>query len=389
MGDFVKRILRYLFIFIFCFMGANNFVLAKNTVCRYTASNIKVYNTTNKHLQEASVDIEITITPKGKLTFRTPTHSKGVTTNLVARDDFLDVKDFIKSNKHTACPKELAVTTSPHFNNVPEPSVGAAYIAYETYVFATLGNFTSEQTNKIKDITGDATIGDATVATNKKNDNENMKTSVKGNYEKKQKQIEKPEAASPQELIGCGLLGEQTLNIIKKLFRFSRFGIPILVVILGLMDFLGIVFSGEEKNFKEAGNRFVKRLIAGVVVVFVPYILTTLINLSGIPGDYDLKTDELFCAFSDLETKTVGEQAEESTRNVCQNQGSKESCDAKASSGCKWNESESSCYQEKSVGEQASESTRNACENLTDQDSCEDNQSLGCRWDTLSNKCVK
>ena len=308
-------------------MGLNTVVLAKSTVCRYSASGILVYNTSNKNSQSSTMSLEFTITKKGELTVKKTSNEGDNYASIVPRTDFITAKNFIRSNGKTACPSQLAVVTSPHLKPSVDYATGVAFNTYETYVFTTVGNFSNEQISKMKDITGDATKSDASTAYNKKNDNVNMKTDIKGSFEKNQSSVVKPETASPQELIGCGLLGENTLNIIKKLFRFSRFAIPILVIILGLTDFLGVVFSGEEKNFKEAGNRFVKRLMAGVLIVFVPYILTMLINISGIPGDYDLKTDELFCAFNGASGLTIRTVADHPTTDDCtQYNGNKEEC---------------------------------------------------------------
>lgn len=51
--------------------------------------------------------------------------------------------------------------------------------------------------------------------------------------------------------------------------------IPLILIILGIIDFTKIVISGETKMAKNATLAFLKRLIAGVAIFFVP----TIINL--------------------------------------------------------------------------------------------------------------
>ena len=236
------------------------------------------------------------------------------------KTDFLPAENFIKSNKKTKCPPKLysmaALGGKIEDNSIMEAirnflkSVGVPTSQdindfSFTNVYLSTGRFTDEQKSKIIS-ENTPKLDNETLLSLTKHENEDLTTSVKGNYAKNQKEVNEKVLPTKldddsKELVGCGLFGENTLPLMKKIFRFLRFGVPVLVIILGLMDFLGIVFSGEEKYFKEAGSRFLKRLFVGVIIIFVPYVLTFIINLSGLMKDYNIETDELFCIFGNTE----------------------------------------------------------------------------------------
>lgn len=79
----------------------------------------------------------------------------------------------------------------------------------------------------------------------------------------------------------CGIFGDETWKIIQSLYGIVKVIIPVLVVILGMIDFASVVFSGEDKDMKLAGQRFIKRIIIAVVLILLPPILRFVFNLVG------------------------------------------------------------------------------------------------------------
>ena len=65
------------------------------------------------------------------------------------------------------------------------------------------------------------------------------------------------------------------------LWNIIRFGIPVLIIIFGMLDFAKVVLSGEEKSMKEALNKFLKRVIAGIIVLLAPVLIQTIFNIVG------------------------------------------------------------------------------------------------------------
>lgn len=94
----------------------------------------------------------------------------------------------------------------------------------------------------------------------------------------------------------CAILGEELGNMVKAAIDLIQLAIPIIIIILTIIDFTGIVLSGEDKNFKAAGTKFVKRLLIGAAIIFLPMLLTFIIDMSGVLVPYGIERNELFCS---------------------------------------------------------------------------------------------
>lgn len=95
----------------------------------------------------------------------------------------------------------------------------------------------------------------------------------------------------------CALLGAEDgplRTMVKWIINLAYIAVPLLIVILTIVDFSSTVLSGEEKNFKAAGTKFVKRLVIGVAIIFLPMLLTFIIDLSGVLGP--VTKNQLFCS---------------------------------------------------------------------------------------------
>lgn len=105
----------------------------------------------------------------------------------------------------------------------------------------------------------------------------------------------------------CALLGgteSKTVALVSWAFKLIRLGIPVLIVILGITDFLKILLSGEEKVYKESFNKFVKRIAIGMAFLFVPYLLFFVFQLSGVGEQYNI--DNFYCGIIDQVSGTKG-----------------------------------------------------------------------------------
>lgn len=68
-------------------------------------------------------------------------------------------------------------------------------------------------------------------------------------------------------------------NLIGTIIRIIRIAIPIVIVLLGTIDLGKAVIAGEEKDIKAAQGIFIKRLIYGVLVFFVVWIVQAIFGL--------------------------------------------------------------------------------------------------------------
>lgn len=64
--------------------------------------------------------------------------------------------------------------------------------------------------------------------------------------------------------------------------QYIRIIVPILIIVLGTLDFAKAVLAGKEDNMKKAQSTFVKRLIAGIIVFFVPLLVDVIMDLADI-----------------------------------------------------------------------------------------------------------
>lgn len=78
-----------------------------------------------------------------------------------------------------------------------------------------------------------------------------------------------------EELIGPSLMEQLNgyMTIIKIL-------IPILLIVFGMVDFGKAVLAQDEQKMKAAQSTFIKRLLIGVIIFFVPTIINLLLNIA-------------------------------------------------------------------------------------------------------------
>ena len=76
-------------------------------------------------------------------------------------------------------------------------------------------------------------------------------------------------------------------------FKFLRFVVPALIIILSTIDFVGVVASGEDEKLTKAKKNFVIRLIVGVVILLLPFILELILKIAGILGADESLSDSV------------------------------------------------------------------------------------------------
>lgn len=64
--------------------------------------------------------------------------------------------------------------------------------------------------------------------------------------------------------------------------QYIRILVPILIILLGTLDFGKAVLAGKEDEMKKAQSTFIKRLIAGVIVFFIPLLVDLIMDFADI-----------------------------------------------------------------------------------------------------------
>lgn len=91
----------------------------------------------------------------------------------------------------------------------------------------------------------------------------------------------------------CSIFSGTLGDIVRGLISWIKLLIPIVIIVLGIMDAVSVVVSGEDKKMKEVFSRFLKRMIAGLLIIFIPSLISFLVNLSGVLEPYHI--DDIWC----------------------------------------------------------------------------------------------
>ena len=93
-------------------------------------------------------------------------------------------------------------------------------------------------------------------------------------------------------------------KLIGRVMLVFKIVIPLLLIIFGMIDLGKAVISSEEKAIKEATSSIIRRLIAAVVIFFIPTIVGAVFSLIGEfnedqKGDYTICKDCLVHPYKD------------------------------------------------------------------------------------------
>ena len=91
----------------------------------------------------------------------------------------------------------------------------------------------------------------------------------------------------------CGSLGNKIVNKIFRILRIIRYGIPALVIILSILDYIKALASADEGEMKKVNKRFLVRVLVVALLFIIPFILDFVLKIFNIPG---LSSTNPFCA---------------------------------------------------------------------------------------------
>ena len=74
---------------------------------------------------------------------------------------------------------------------------------------------------------------------------------------------------------------KDVFRIIGYLVAIARYLVPLLIIVLGLVDFGKAATTNDDKALNKAVNAFSRRIIAGIIVFFVPSIIYAFMNIVG------------------------------------------------------------------------------------------------------------
>lgn len=71
--------------------------------------------------------------------------------------------------------------------------------------------------------------------------------------------------------------------------------VPLVLIVLGMVDFGKAVVSSDEKAISKATSSLVRRFIAGVTIFFIPTIVFTLLNITEVSNENNTSGDFVDC----------------------------------------------------------------------------------------------
>lgn len=86
---------------------------------------------------------------------------------------------------------------------------------------------------------------------------------------------------------GCPAGLQPVINILKSVVQIIQFGVPILLIIFGMIDLGKAVMAGKEDEMKKAQGTLLKRFIYAVAVFLVVTLVTFVMNIVATSGAED------------------------------------------------------------------------------------------------------
>lgn len=73
-----------------------------------------------------------------------------------------------------------------------------------------------------------------------------------------------------------------TEALAKKIYSMIKIIVPLLVIVLSIANYLKVLFVSEEKNYKAAFNKFIKRISVGIILFLLPVLISLILNIAGL-----------------------------------------------------------------------------------------------------------
>lgn len=90
------------------------------------------------------------------------------------------------------------------------------------------------------------------------------------------------EPVNCEKMFGSASDPESLRSLINEILQIPKIVVPIIIIVLGLLDFGKAVMASKEDEMRKAQSTFIKRVLIGVAVFFVPTIVDLLMYLADI-----------------------------------------------------------------------------------------------------------
>lgn len=145
--------------------------------------------------------------------------------------------------------------------------------------------------------------------------------------------------------ISCGSVEfpEGLPQFTRNLINAIKVLIPVILILLGIFDFVRAVIANDEKNMKAAQSRFIRRIIAGLAVFFVVAIVQFIFSM--------IKTNDnlLGCVKCFVSSKSACRNEDYSIKYACSDYKKEAACKPydDYNNLCEWSKSKEKCIRKK------------------------------------------
>ncbi len=85
-------------------------------------------------------------------------------------------------------------------------------------------------------------------------------------------------------ILGCTDDEDSVAWLLQKLLNYLKILGPTIAIVLGSLDFTKAIVASDEDQMKKTQSKFVKRIIAAVLLFFIPLLVEILLSIFGIVG---------------------------------------------------------------------------------------------------------
>ena len=91
------------------------------------------------------------------------------------------------------------------------------------------------------------------------------------------------------DFMGCpaitGGIPSRIVNVAYMIITILKFGVPVLLIIFGMLDLGKAVIASKEDEIKKGQQTFIKRIIAAVIVFFVVAVVQLVVSIAAEEGE--------------------------------------------------------------------------------------------------------
>lgn len=113
-----------------------------------------------------------------------------------------------------------------------------------------------------------------------------------------------PNVYAVEEFSLCSTDALITFRLAGYIILAAKILVPLIIITLACIDLFKLVISGDDKDMKAAGVNLVKRVIAGVIIFFIPTIVYLVLNFVSGATDINSKFENCNeCLLNPLDSK--------------------------------------------------------------------------------------